>query len=189
MSHFRAPCRASLVDEHGAARASTTYFKIRGIAKCRYRRASRRTPLRDRPERKPTLPGFGQDLVITNTSQIEVLRGVRSPLYGTNATGGVVNIITTKAADARAAPCSSTEARSARRAEWLIWLAVLIEDRVQYSFGITHWYVMSGVDGDSPARNTSGQGQISYRLSRIATISARISPAIHSASCDYRRAA
>src|SRR5258708_25323004 len=48
------------------------------------------------------------------------------------------------------------------------------QDRVQYSFGVTHWNVMSGVDGDRPARNTSGQGQISYRLSRIATVSARI---------------
>src|SRR5260370_20235553 len=33
---------------------------------------------------------------------------------------------------------------------------------------------MSGVDGDSPARNTSEQGQVTYRLSKIASISARI---------------
>jgi vitamin B12 transporter len=45
---------------------------------------------------------------------------------------------------------------------------------VQYSIGLTHWNVTSGVDGDSPARNTSGQGQVFYRLSKIASLSARI---------------
>src|SRR5205085_6412471 len=50
----------------------------------------------------------------------------------------------------------------------------LLHDRIEYSLGITHWNVMSGVDGDSPARNTSEQGQVTYRLSRIASLSGRI---------------
>jgi hypothetical protein len=39
---------------------------------------------------------------------------------------------------------------------------------------VTHWNVTSGVDGDSPARNTSVQGQVTIRLSRIAWITARV---------------
>src|SRR6185295_3313462 len=38
--------------------------------------------------------GFLEDLIVTNISRVEVLRGSGSSLYGSNAVGGVVNIVT-----------------------------------------------------------------------------------------------
>src|SRR5207237_7273757 len=38
--------------------------------------------------------GFLEDLIVTDVSRVEVLRGSGSSLYGTNAIGGVVNLIT-----------------------------------------------------------------------------------------------
>src|SRR4029077_15893939 len=50
--------------------------------------------LRDAAGTQADASGVLQDLVVTNTSRIEVLRGAGSSLYGTDATGGVVNIVT-----------------------------------------------------------------------------------------------
>src|SRR5215213_618704 len=38
--------------------------------------------------------GFLEDLIVTNISRVEVLRGSGSSLYGSNAVGGVVNVVT-----------------------------------------------------------------------------------------------
>ena len=38
--------------------------------------------------------GFIEDLMVTDVSRVEVLRGSGSSLYGTNAIGGVINIVT-----------------------------------------------------------------------------------------------
>src|ERR1044072_2785420 len=38
--------------------------------------------------------GFLEDLIVTNVSRVEVLRGSGSSLYGSNAVGGVVNVVT-----------------------------------------------------------------------------------------------
>ncbi|MGH9883860.1 MAG: TonB-dependent receptor plug domain-containing protein, partial [Pyrinomonadaceae bacterium] len=38
--------------------------------------------------------GFLEDLIVTDVSRVEVLRGSGSSLYGTNAIGGVINLVT-----------------------------------------------------------------------------------------------
>ena len=38
--------------------------------------------------------GFLEDLVVTDISRVEVLRGSGSSLYGSNAIGGVINMVT-----------------------------------------------------------------------------------------------
>jgi vitamin B12 transporter len=153
---------------------STTYFKIRGLRNADTAVLVDGLRLRDAAGTQADASGVLQDLVITNTSQVEVLRGSGSSLYGTNATGGVVNIITDEGGG-RTRGSVLVDGGSLGTVRGMAHLAGgFDQDRVQYSLGVTHWNVMSGVDGDSPARNTSGQGQITYRLSRIAAISARI---------------
>ncbi len=153
---------------------STTYFKIRGLRNTDTAVLVDGFRLRDAAGTQADASDVLQDLVITDTSQVEVLRGAGSSLYGTDATGGVVNIVTDPGGG-RTRGSVQVDGGSLGMVHGAVHLAGgFDQDRVQYSFGVTHWNVMSGVDGDSPARNTSGQGQITYRLSRIATISARI---------------
>ncbi|MCU1234974.1 MAG: Outer rane receptor for ferrienterochelin and colicin [Candidatus Solibacter sp.] len=153
---------------------STTYFKLRGLRNSDTAVLVDGLRLRDAAGTQADASGVLQDLVITDTSRIEVLRGAGSSLYGTNATGGVVNIVTDEGGG-RTRGSIGVDGGSLGSVRGTAHLAGgLRQDRIQYSVGVTHWNVMSGVDGDSPARNTSEQGQVTYRLSRIASLSARV---------------
>jgi outer membrane cobalamin receptor len=50
---------------------------------------------------------FLSDLLVVNTERLEVLRGSGSSLYGSNAIGGVINVLTDQGAAKRAARSSS----------------------------------------------------------------------------------
>lgn len=57
----------------------------------------------------PSLPGGGydfQNLLIGDTSRIEILRGAQSTLYGSDAIGGVINIVTADPTQASAGSAS-----------------------------------------------------------------------------------
>ncbi len=153
---------------------STTYFKVRGLRNTDTAVLVDGLRLRDAAGTQADASGVLQDLVITDTSRIEVLRGTGSSLYGTDATGGVVNIVTDEGGG-RTRGSLGVEGGSLGSVRGTAHLAGgLLQDRMQYSIGLTHWNVMSGVDGDNPARNTSWQGQATYRLSKIASLSARV---------------
>jgi iron complex outermembrane receptor protein len=153
---------------------STTYFKIRGLRNADTAVLVDGLRLRDAAGTQADASGALQDLVITDTARIEVLRGTGSSLYGTDATGGVVNIVTDQGGG-RTRGSVGVEGGSLSSVRGTARLAGgLIHDCIEYSLGVTHWNVMSGVDGESPARNTSEQGQVTYRLSRIASLAGRI---------------
>jgi len=153
---------------------STLYFKTRGLRNTDTAVLVDGFRLRDAAGPQADASGLLQDLVLADTSRIEVLRGAGSSLYGTDATGGVVNIVT-DAGGGRTHGSLDLDGGSLGAARAAAQLAGgFRRDRVQYSLGLTHWNVTSGVDGDSPARDTSGQGQVAVRLSSIATLSARV---------------
>jgi vitamin B12 transporter len=153
---------------------STTYFKVRGLRNTDTAVLVDGLRLRDASGTQADASGTLQDLVIADPSRIEVLRGAGSSLYGTDATGGVVNIVTDEGGG-RTRGSIGVDGGSLGSARGIARIAGgLRNDRVQYSLGLTHWNVMSGVDGRNPARNTSGQAQTTIRLSKIASLSARI---------------
>jgi len=117
---------------------------------------------------------FLSDLLVVNTERLEVLRGSGSSLYGSNAIGGVVNILT-------------DQGGGKTRGEFQLEGGNLglfrgrgkiaggaFADRFRYSAGIAHLNVTKGVDGDDPARNTSGQGFAQYNFTPSISLSARI---------------
>jgi iron complex outermembrane receptor protein len=128
--------------------------------------------------RDPSAPqgdasGYLSDLDIVNLSRVEVLRGSGSSLYGTNAVGGVVNVVT-------------EEGGSPTRGQLLFEGGSLgffrgraqvaggtATNRVAYSAGVSHRNVTRGVDSTDAARNTSGQGRVLFRLTPKATLTAR----------------
>lgn len=153
---------------------STTYFKIRGLRNTDTAVLIDGLRLRDASGTQADASGVLQDLMIVDTSRVEVLRGTGSSLYGTDAIGGVVNIVTDEGGG-RTHGAVGVDGGSLGSVRGTAHVAGgFLHDRIEYSLGVTHWNVMSGVDGDSPARNTSEQGQLSYRLSKITSISARV---------------
>ncbi|MBA3713838.1 MAG: TonB-dependent receptor [Pyrinomonadaceae bacterium] len=117
---------------------------------------------------------FLSDLVVTNTSRVEVLRGSGSSLYGTNAIGGVVNIVT----DEGGGPVRGSLLAEGGGLGTFRGRAQVAggsgANRVIYSAGLTHLNTARGVDTDDAARNTSGQGRVLFRLTPTATLSARL---------------
>jgi iron complex outermembrane receptor protein len=114
------------------------------------------------------------DLLVTNLSRVEVLRGSGSSLYGTNAIGGVINVVT----DEGGGPFhGSLEAEGGGlglfrgRAQFAGGSGA---NRVIYSAGVSHLNVTRGVDGNDATRATNGQGRLLFRLTPTTTFSTRL---------------
>jgi outer membrane cobalamin receptor len=128
--------------------------------------------LRDAGSLHGDASGLIQDLLFTNSSRIEVMNGAGSSLYGTNAMGGVVNVLTDDGGGrTRGTILAEGGSLGAMRGRASL-AGAPASDRIQYSAGLAHVNVTSGVDGDDPFRNTSLQGRISFRLSPSAQLSA-----------------
>jgi iron complex outermembrane receptor protein len=115
---------------------------------------------------------FLSDFLVTNLDRVEVLRGSGSSLYGTNAIGGVVNIVT----DEGGGPTHGNILLEGGGLGLFRGRAQVAggTSRFIYSAGATHLNVARGIDGDDAARNTSGQGRVVLRLSPTTTLSGRI---------------
>ena len=117
---------------------------------------------------------FLGDLLFINTGRLEVLRGSGSSLYGTNAIGGVINVITDEGGgrvrgDLQLEGGGMGFFRGRARASGGAY-----NDRLRYSAGLAHLNVSSGVDGNDAARNTSGQGFLQYNFTPSVTLTGRI---------------
>lgn len=116
--------------------------------------------------------GFLEDLIITDVGRVEVLRGSGSSLYGTNAIGGVINLVT----DEGGGPIHGSVLAEGGALGMFRGRAQVAggSHSVLYSAGISHLNVSRGLDDRDEARNTSGQGRVLFRLSPSATLSGRI---------------
>jgi vitamin B12 transporter len=115
-----------------------------------------------------------EDLLLTNANRIEVMRGSGSSLYGTNAIGGVVNIITDEGGG-RTRGSLLAEGGSLGTMRGRAQLAGGLQgDRIQYSLGLAETDVMNGVDGDLPFRDLSAQGRVTYHFSPSLRLNARM---------------
>jgi iron complex outermembrane receptor protein len=130
--------------------------------------------------RDPTAPqgdatSFLSDFVLTDAGRVEVLRGSGSSLYGTNAVGGVVNIVTEEGGG----PFHGSLLAEGGGLGFARGLAQVSgsageAERVVFSAAVSHLNVSHGVDGDDAARTTNGQGRVLFRLTPTATLSARL---------------
>ena len=117
---------------------------------------------------------FISDLLVVNTDRLEVLRGSGSSLYGTNAIGGAINILTDQGGGTARGELQLEggglglfrgRAKSSGGA---------FQDRLRYSAGIAHLNVGKGVDDNDAARNTSGQGFVAYDFTPSISLTGRI---------------
>ncbi len=118
--------------------------------------------------------GFLEDLIVTDVSRVEVLRGSGSSLYGSNAIGGVINLLT----DEGGGPIHGNVLAEGGGLGMFRGRGQVAggtrNNSIVYSAGFSHLNVTRGVDGQDEARNTSGQGRVLFRLTPTATLSGRI---------------
>jgi iron complex outermembrane receptor protein len=129
--------------------------------------------LRDPSAPQGDFSGYLSDLDVVNLDRVEVLRGSGSSLYGTNAIGGVVNLVTEEGGG----PLRGELLAEGGSLGFFRGRAQIAggtrANRVAYSLGASHRNVTRGVDGDDAARNTSAQGRVLFRLTPKATLTAR----------------
>ncbi len=129
---------------------------------------------RDAASTQGDASGFLEDLIVTDVSRLEVLRGSGSSLYGSNAVGGVVNVVT----DEGGGPIHGSVLGEGGNLGLFRTRAQLAggvnNNRVVYSAGFSFLNVTRGIDDEDEARTTSGQGRVLFRLTPTATLSGRI---------------
>lgn len=130
--------------------------------------------LRDATAVQGDASSFISDLLLVDSSRIEVLEGSGSSLYGTNSIGGTVNIITGRGSG----PLHGDIDLQGGGLGLFRGLARIaggaLHNRLTYSGGLAHLNETQGVAGGTPARNWSGQGSITYTLTPAVRIGARL---------------
>jgi iron complex outermembrane receptor protein len=129
--------------------------------------------LRDVSSIQGDATSFISELFTVNPDRIEVLRGSGSSLYGTNAIGGVVNIIS----DQGGSPVHGQLQIEKGQLGFHRGLAQLggglDENRFVYSGGLALINVRDGID-KTPARDLSGQGIARYNFTPRLSVSGRV---------------
>jgi iron complex outermembrane receptor protein len=118
--------------------------------------------------------GLLEDLIVTDINRVEVLRGSGSSLYGSNAIGGVINLVT----DEGGGPFHGSLLGEGGGLGMFRGRAQFAGgargDGIVYSGGFSQLNLLSGLDGEDDVRNSSGQGRVQFRLTPTATLSGRI---------------
>src|SRR5205085_11679415 len=121
--------------------------------------------------RDPTAPqgdasGFLSDFTVTDAGRVEVLRGSGSSLYGTNAVGGVVNVVTEEGGGPfRGQLFAEGGSLGFMRGRAQVAGSAGEAERVVYRAAASHPNVTRGVDRDDSTRNERAQGRFPLRLS------------------------
>ncbi len=117
---------------------------------------------------------FISDLLVVNPNSIEVLRGSGSSLYGTNAIGGVINLVSDEGGGAPHGQLQFEGGQLGLFRGRGTLAGGFKENRFVYSAGLAHLNIADGLDGNDDARNTSAQGFARYQLTPAAALSGRL---------------
>ncbi len=130
--------------------------------------------LRDASATQADASGLIEDLLVSDVNRVEVLGGSGSSLYGTNAIGGVINIITDEGGG-RTRGNLLLEGGSLGAFRVRAKLAgQAAGGRVQYSLGAAETDVTTGVGGDLPFRDTNIQGSAIFHFLPALRLVARL---------------
>lgn len=130
--------------------------------------------LRDASATQGDASNLVEDLLLADTDRIEVLRGAGSSLYGSDAIGGVINLITDQGGgQTRGSLLLEGGSMGTGRARTQI-AGGSRNDRIEYSLGVSQIYVANGIGGDAPFRDTNLQGRVTLRLSPSVQLAARL---------------
>jgi len=131
-------------------------------------------PLRDVASPQGDSTAFMSNLLLTGTDRIEVLRGSGSSLYGTNAIGGVVNVVSDQGGIPFHGEVGAEGGGLGFGFGDVKIAGGLKHDQLQYSLSASHLNVSGGTDGIENVLNTGEQASLLYRPDSRTTISARL---------------
>ena len=129
--------------------------------------------LRDAASTQGDITAFFSNLGVVDFDRVEVLRGSASSLYGTNAVGGAINIVTREGGPQRSEGQLEIGSLGHSRVRGTTG-GTFGGGRVAYSAGGLHWLVRDGVDGDDRARSAGGQGSVRAQLDAATSLGVRI---------------
>ena len=131
-------------------------------------------PLRDVASPQGDSTAFMSNLLLTGADRIEVLRGSGSSLYGTNAIGGVVNVVSDQGGIPFHGEVGAEGGGLGFGFGDVKIAGGLKHDQLQYSLSASHLNVSGGTDGIENVLNTGEQASLLYRPDSRTTISARL---------------
>jgi len=111
------------------------------------------------------------DILPAGLDRVEVLRGSGSSIYGTNAVGGVINLMP-KSGQGKSTFEFGFDGGSLGLFRERIKGSGGLGKRAGYGFGITRVDVRHGVDGNDQYGNTAGAGRLEFSASPAITVSA-----------------
>ncbi len=117
---------------------------------------------------------FLSALNVVDPGRIEILRGSGSSLYGTNAAGGAVNIVTGQGGGPAHGQLQAEGGNLGLFRGRGNLAGGALGDRLKYSAGLLHLNVASGVDGQDANRSTGLQGFLRYDFTPRISLSGRL---------------
>lgn len=114
------------------------------------------------------------DLMVVSTSRVEVLRGSGSTMYGSGSTGGAINVVTDHGGGRLHGEILGEGGGLGMTRGLARFGGGALEDRLNFSAGLTHLNVTNGIDGQDAHRNSGIHGAVQYTLNPSASLSGRI---------------
>ncbi len=118
--------------------------------------------LRDVSATQGDASSFLSDLWFTDTTRVEVLEGAGASLYGTNAIGGVVNLVTDQGGGSLHGDIDLQGGMLGQFLGKAHFAGGALHGRLFYSLGFGDVNVTEGVEGNGRYRNSGGLGSIEF---------------------------
>jgi iron complex outermembrane receptor protein len=116
---------------------------------------------------------FLSDFTLTSVSQIEILRGSGSSLYGTNAIGGVINFQTPRPEAGMRGQFSTAFGGYGLQRYRGNFSDGTDNGKFGYNLGVSRTLYTEGIDGDDDAHNTNFQSRIEFNPTQNTNLSGR----------------